>query len=122
MLELGAGVGLPGLVCARFAERMVITDFVQSLVENLEYNLGLNTAIDDEESKDEEVQRRNKVRRRVKETARIGYLDWGEVEKKEKVRLRGERVGRDVEVCGWCRRVLILLENLIRWILSSDRS
>ena len=85
-MELGAGVGLPGLVCARFAQQMIITDFVHSLVENLEYNLSLNTAVEDEDSKDEELVRRNKIRQRIKQVAKIGYLDWGEVGKEAKVR------------------------------------
>jgi len=80
-------VGLPGLVCAQFAGEMIITDFVDSLVENLKYNLSINTAIEDGdlESKDPEVERKTKIKQQVKKVTRIGYLDWGEVEKKEKV-------------------------------------
>jgi len=40
--ELGAGVGLPGLVAARYCRRSIISDYVPILIENLQYNIHLN--------------------------------------------------------------------------------
>lgn len=40
--EPGAGVGLPGLLAARYAKRVLMTDYIDSLVDNLKYNADLN--------------------------------------------------------------------------------
>ena len=42
--ELGAGVGLPGLLLGRHASRMVLTDYVDPILEVLRYNVRLNNA------------------------------------------------------------------------------
>ena len=42
MLELGAGCGLPGIVAAKFARHVVLTDYVDDVLRNLEYNIKLN--------------------------------------------------------------------------------
>lgn len=42
ILELGAGVGLPGICAGRFGNRVVLTDYIDPVVQNLEYNLWLN--------------------------------------------------------------------------------
>ena len=34
-MELGSGVGLPGLVLGRYAHRMILTDYEESLIKNL---------------------------------------------------------------------------------------
>lgn len=41
--ELGAGVGLPGLMAARFAKSVLISDYVPILVKNLKYEIGQNS-------------------------------------------------------------------------------
>jgi len=42
VLELGAGLGAPGLVAGLFADEVVLTDF-GDVVHNLQYNVDLNT-------------------------------------------------------------------------------
>ena len=50
MLELGAGAGLPSLVCAiRGARKVVATDYPDvELIENLRHNIKLCTQVDQE--------------------------------------------------------------------------
>lgn len=43
--ELGAGVGLPGLMASRYAKTSVISDYVPVLVKNLEYEIGQNSRL-----------------------------------------------------------------------------
>lgn len=54
VLELGAGVGLPGIVCSKFAKRTVLTDYVPHLLCNLVYNIWLNShPLEDKEEADD---------------------------------------------------------------------
>ena len=43
VLELGAGVGLSGIVACRFAKRCVLTDFNDAVLRNLAANVQINT-------------------------------------------------------------------------------
>ena len=43
VVELGAGCGLPGLVAARVARQVVLTEYIPELVANLQYNIALNS-------------------------------------------------------------------------------
>ena len=45
VLELGSGCGLTGLVAARFAKKVVLSDYILNLLENLQYNIDLNRGI-----------------------------------------------------------------------------
>eukprot|EP01041_Mallomonas_annulata_P005958 gene5958-12027_t len=42
ILELGAGLGLAGLVSSKFASYVCLTDFNEVVLENLQYNVNLN--------------------------------------------------------------------------------
>jgi protein N-lysine methyltransferase METTL21D len=72
MIELGAGVGLPGIVCARFAKQVVITDCLESLVQNLKYNVSLNSNPEDSL---EPILAEN-----VRNAALVDLLDWHDVD------------------------------------------
>ena len=50
VMEVGAGVGLPGIVCGRYASRCVLTDYDDGCVDNARYNIQLNTNYDDDEN------------------------------------------------------------------------
>jgi len=40
--EVGAGVGLPGIVAARYCRRAIMSDYVPILIDNMNYNIKLN--------------------------------------------------------------------------------
>ena len=44
VLELGCGVGLAGILAARWARRVVLTDYIESTVVNAAYNVRLNSS------------------------------------------------------------------------------
>jgi SAM-dependent methyltransferase len=44
VLELGCGVGLAGIMAAHWASKVVLTDYVESTVDNARYNARLNSA------------------------------------------------------------------------------
>lgn len=73
MLELGAGAGLPSLVCAlRGASRVVVTDYPDpDLIENLRYNIAHCLDADGRAGEEEE-----KVRRVESVLSAQGHL-WG---------------------------------------------
>eukprot|EP00760_Papus_ankaliazontas_P006869 PhM_4_TR13202/c0_g1_i1/m.63632 len=59
VLELGAGVGIGGIVAGRFAAHTAITDYLPKVNENAAYNVKVNLS---EDGHDERVS--------------VGYLDW----------------------------------------------
>lgn len=83
ILELGSGAGLTGMVAARYAEKIYLTDYSTSILENLEYNLWLNVndlsderladLFDDNENAKSTYRAHNE---RVGKTAFVSYLDW----------------------------------------------
>jgi predicted nicotinamide N-methyase len=77
VLELGAGVGLPGIVCARFASRVILSDYIPKLVENLDYNIKTNSNLDIEEGSFD-------LKKNVSESAAVALLDWHELDEESK--------------------------------------
>jgi len=88
-IELGSGVGLSGIVAARYAEKVWLTDYLDSVVDNLTYNIHINCNLDDESDDDYEglteeekalkKQERRKYAEKVK-NASAGYLNWDQVD------------------------------------------
>jgi predicted nicotinamide N-methyase len=95
--EVGAGVGLPGIVAARYAASCVLSDYIPSLVENLDYNIALNgarrrvdeapaapdtpnaAALHGDAAEDVIEEYRGALRQRVSHAATTAVLDWEEV-------------------------------------------
>lgn len=42
VIELGAGAGLPGIVCSKHAKFVYLTDYLENVISNMEYNIKLN--------------------------------------------------------------------------------
>lgn len=93
VLELGAGVALPGILAARVARSVVLTDYMQSLVDNISYNVYLNSYLDaEDEAKlqaaeapggdgaaqglDERALQRLRYRKHIGACATAALLDW----------------------------------------------
>ena len=71
VMEVGAGVGLPGIVCGRYASRCVLTDYDDGCVENARYNIKLNTNYDDP---DTDIKKQHAAQLARSTTA--ATLDW----------------------------------------------
>jgi predicted nicotinamide N-methyase len=70
--ELGCGVGLPGLVAARFCHHITFSDYLPGVLENMQYNIDINTNMDfDEESDEEEIQVSRKRKELIKQSTCI---------------------------------------------------
>eukprot|EP00030_Apusomonadida_sp_AF-17_P000211 a13756_24.p2 GENE.a13756_24~~a13756_24.p2 ORF type:complete len:315 (+),score=95.32 a13756_24:38-946(+) len=50
VLELGAGCGLPGILTARVSRSTIMTDYMESIIDNIRYNIWLNSHLDDEDT------------------------------------------------------------------------
>lgn len=83
VLELGSGVGLVGLVASRLCREAVLTDYSTSILENLEYNIWLNSAdlsperladILPESAAAQEAYRA--AGSNMARAARVAYLNW----------------------------------------------
>lgn len=108
-LELGSGVGVPGIVAARQARRVVLTDYMEEVVANLAYNLALNANVeldeeDDEERNPVELTRRKEMRARVRASGRAALLDWHainpdaeDLERMEASRIEAEQARKQQE-------------------------
>lgn len=87
-MELGAGVGVPGIVAARYAARVVLTDYMEEVVANLAYNLKLNANVDQEDEDDEcrdevELARRRAMRQNVRASGSSALLDFHAIDPDE---------------------------------------
>jgi len=69
VIELGSGCGLPGFVVSRYCKSIVLTDYIDQVLENLTYNLQLNYG---ENEEDESKQSRAEYLKRTK----VQYLNW----------------------------------------------
>lgn len=72
VLELGSGVGLCGLMAARYSKSVYLTDYLDPILENLEYNKNVNSFIDDPDLSDDEI----KWRENIGKSVNIVNLDW----------------------------------------------
>lgn len=78
--ELGCGVGLPGLIAARFCDKLVFSDYLPGVLENVQHNIDINTNLEfDEESDDEERECSRKRKEKVKSTVSVVDLNWDDV-------------------------------------------
>jgi predicted nicotinamide N-methyase len=77
--ELGAGVGLPGIMAARFAQKCYLTDYIETIQENMEYNVKINSTVDDDETDDPIQQKKNEYRRQVAKSAHVCMLNWDDI-------------------------------------------
>lgn len=72
VLELGSGVGLCGLMAARYANIVYLTDYLDPVLENLEYNKSINSVVDYEMFSEEE----NMWKENIGKSACVANLDW----------------------------------------------
>ena len=142
VLELGAGVGLPGIVTATNAAFVQLTDFIDPLIENLQYNININAKIIDEEENeeneenesnnndnvnkndennnndDDEMSRVNTVKwkRNIGKCCNCKFLDWEEIGSLKDVEFGSFDVviGSELTYTGEIERI----KNLVRVIDS----
>jgi predicted nicotinamide N-methyase len=79
VLELGAGVGLPGIMAARFAKICYLTDYIETIQENLEYNVRINSTTDDEEPDDERERKKYQHKKNVAKSSKVLLLNWDDI-------------------------------------------
>eukprot|EP00029_Vermamoeba_vermiformis_P003803 TRINITY_DN14336_c0_g1_i1.p1 TRINITY_DN14336_c0_g1~~TRINITY_DN14336_c0_g1_i1.p1 ORF type:complete len:267 (-),score=87.95 TRINITY_DN14336_c0_g1_i1:214-1014(-) len=74
VIELGSGCGLTGIVMARYAKQVYLTDYLDPVIDNLKYNVYLNS-MDGEEDEVQPKEIRDKIA-----TTKVAYLNWDEVD------------------------------------------
>lgn len=79
-IELGSGVGLPGILASRWCSRVYLTDYIENILLNLEYNIHLNTTIDDEDERNDELVDKINLKKKMKDTAIVKMLNWYEID------------------------------------------
>jgi predicted nicotinamide N-methyase len=86
-LELGAGVGLPGITAARFAERCYLTDYIETIQTNLEYNVRINSISEDDDedidNDDKFAQTRRQHKIKVGKSSHVCLLNWDDIKTME---------------------------------------
>ena len=90
VLELGAGCGLAGIVAARYAEHVTMTDYLLKVNENIAYNVGLNSKSEEEcaaegDDDDDETPRPPRPRpehfnMEISKNTAAGFLDWDKID------------------------------------------
>ena len=90
VLELGAGCGLAGIVAARYAEHVTMTDYLLKVNENIAYNVGLNSKSEEEcaaegDDDDDETPRPPRPRpehfaMEITKNTAAGFLDWDKID------------------------------------------
>ncbi|EFA82016.1 hypothetical protein PPL_05252 [Heterostelium album PN500] len=79
-LELGSGVGLTGILTAHYCQSITLTDYLPPLLENLKYNVDLNSKKDTVDMDDDEEIRVNNRMIDLKEKVDVKYLNWDEID------------------------------------------
>ncbi|KAL0232920.1 hypothetical protein GEMRC1_011667 [Eukaryota sp. GEM-RC1] len=74
VLELGAGVGLCGIVASRFAKKVILTDYIDSVIDNLQYNIDLNDSTLVNDSGDVPPNRKGNLN--ASQVCSAEILDW----------------------------------------------
>eukprot|EP00128_Syssomonas_multiformis_P017414 Colp12_sorted_trinity150504_noHs@19596 len=77
--ELGSGCGLSGIVCARYAKHVTMSDYIEQVVDNIRYNIKLNSRDDDDDEKIIESEDGRIRKMNISENTKAGYLDWDAV-------------------------------------------
>jgi len=73
VIELGSGVGLPGLTAAYFAANVVLTDHLPELVDNLKYNIEINSNVEMDGG-------RLNATKDISKCTTAAYLNWHEID------------------------------------------
>jgi predicted nicotinamide N-methyase len=82
VVELGAGVGLPGITAARSANRVWLTDYLPALLDILQYNIHINAAAEDCDELSDDASltpcqlARRAVKPNIRSAARVALLNW----------------------------------------------
>mmetsp|Transcript_4677 Transcript_4677/g.9431 ORF Transcript_4677/g.9431 Transcript_4677/m.9431 type:complete len:377 (+) Transcript_4677:2895-4025(+) len=84
VLELGAGCGLAGIICGRFADSVVLTDCNDRLIDNIHYNIAINSTGDSDGNESSDVPDNglscqcdaNSFRQDLSKTVNASFLDW----------------------------------------------
>lgn len=78
--ELGCGVGLPGLVAARYCDKLVFSDYLPGVLENMQHIIDINTNVEfEEESDDEERVVSRQRKEKIAATVSIADVNWDAV-------------------------------------------
>ncbi|EGG14142.1 hypothetical protein DFA_11909 [Cavenderia fasciculata] len=86
VLELGSGVGLPGILASYYAAHVTLSDYLPPLIENLQYNVDLNAKQkndgSDDEEEDEQEQEEGTTEQKIDIRNRIDIklLNWDEID------------------------------------------
>ncbi|KYQ90986.1 hypothetical protein DLAC_07875 [Tieghemostelium lacteum] len=88
VLELGSGVGLPGILSSYYANDVTLTDYLEPLIDNLKYNVDLNArqGLDIDSDQEDEETISNLIKsdpQNIKNKIKIQYLNWDDIEKLE---------------------------------------
>jgi len=83
ILELGSGCGLPGILATRYAKEVILTDYIEAVLENLRYNVSLNCSNEEFSCSVEKHGSGSTFSRLV----RILHLNWDEIDNNEAIEI-----------------------------------
>lgn len=86
--ELGCGVGLPGIMAARYASSVCFSDYLPGVLENVQYNIDLNSNLEyesDEDLNEEEKTQKFNLKQKIKNSTSVMLLDWDHLDPHEKI-------------------------------------
>lgn len=85
VLELGSGVGLPGILSSYYANHVTLTDYLPPLIDNLNYNIELNAKQDDggSDTEDDEEEKKRKFESldSIRNKTSVKMLNWDEIDR-----------------------------------------